>query len=134
MIGHLKTSVKKLVTCDVTMELPLGPDYVEAFDVVFTSFCLAAAAKSVAEYKQFLKNVASLLPSGGHLVMRDVKNKTAYTVDNRIFHYLSFSTSDVIDALCNAQFEVLEYKSDTFSMPQFDPPEFEVFVLLARKI
>ncbi|XP_041362457.1 phenylethanolamine N-methyltransferase-like [Gigantopelta aegis] len=132
-IGHLKTFVKKLVTCDVTKELPLGPDYVEAFDVVFTSFCLATAAKSIAEYKQFLKHVASLLPSGGHLVMRDTLNLTAYTVHNKKFHFLKLSMVDVKDALCNAQFEVLECKSENFSMPLCEPPELSVFVLLARK-
>ncbi|XP_041362559.1 indolethylamine N-methyltransferase-like [Gigantopelta aegis] len=133
-IGHLKRSVKKLVTCDVTKELPLGPDYVEAFDVVFTSFCFGSAAKSVAEYKQFPKNVSSLLPSGGYLIMRGALNQTAYTVDNKRFHHLKLSMSDVIDALCNAQFEVLEYKSENFTKPQCEPPEFPVFVLLARKV
>ncbi|XP_041362456.1 indolethylamine N-methyltransferase-like [Gigantopelta aegis] len=133
-IAHLKTSVKKLVNCDAKKELPLGPDYVEAFDVVFTSFCLGSAAKSVAEYKQFLKNVASLLPSGGHLVMCGALNQMAYIVDNKRFHHLKLSMSDVKDALCNAQFEILEYEFECITLPESEPPEYSVFVLLAIKV
>ncbi|XP_041363388.1 nicotinamide N-methyltransferase-like [Gigantopelta aegis] len=135
-ISHLKTSVKKLVTCDVTEKLPLGPDYAEALDVIFTSFCIGCAAKSIAEYIQLLKNISSLIKPGGHLLIRGELNASAYTVDNKMFHHLSLSTSDVKDSLCSAKFEVLEYKSENFpiAMPHCEAIEYGVFVLLARKI
>ncbi|XP_041347067.1 nicotinamide N-methyltransferase-like [Gigantopelta aegis] len=87
-ISHIKKSVNKVVTCDVSEEFPLGADFVEAFDVVLVSFCLCSVARSLTEYTRLLKNASSLLPSGGYLVMRDELFVKSYMVGDKTFHHI----------------------------------------------
>ena len=132
-IYHLKSSIKNLVTCDVVNEQPLGADFLESFDVVFSSFTFGCAAKNIADYAHILKNASTLLPSGGHLVIRGALRSKSYTVDSKVFHHLSYTESELKEALRRAHFEVLEYKSQRFKFSLCEADGYEVYVLLAKK-
>ncbi|XP_077985137.1 nicotinamide N-methyltransferase-like [Glandiceps talaboti] len=65
----IRETVKDVIYCDVHQPNPIGTGPVmEQFDCVTTSFCLESATSSKAEYLKCLKNVASLLKSGGTFV------------------------------------------------------------------
>ncbi|XP_070551928.1 nicotinamide N-methyltransferase-like [Ptychodera flava] len=64
----LRDKIKDVLFCDVHQAKPLGDVELAPFDCLTTCFCLEAACNSKDEYLKCLKNMATLLKSGGIFV------------------------------------------------------------------
>ncbi|XP_077985629.1 indolethylamine N-methyltransferase-like isoform X1 [Glandiceps talaboti] len=81
----IRETVKDVIYCDVHRPNPIGTGPVmEQYDCVITCFCLECAASSKEEYITCLKNVASLLKSGGTFV-QSVAPMRFYLVGDKRF-------------------------------------------------
>lgn len=99
----IRQKVECILACDAHLEAPLGQiDW--QYDVLVTSLCIEAAARTYDEWRQCIRKVMSLLKPGGRLIMTAVKDATAYSVGNQVFPVVRILEADIINALVDVGF------------------------------
>ncbi|XP_030077235.1 nicotinamide N-methyltransferase [Microcaecilia unicolor] len=130
----IRRTVSRVLKCDILKANPVDPVTLPQADCVVTSLCLEAACKDLEALRCALKNIASLLKTGGNLVMCGVLNCSFYLVGQKKFFSLAFDDVFLRKVLSEINFvikelEVLpvaETKKETCDHTAF-------FFLLARK-
>eukprot|EP00058_Branchiostoma_floridae_P014611 XP_002600099.1 hypothetical protein BRAFLDRAFT_79643 [Branchiostoma floridae] len=93
-------------------------DYVQPFDVVVSCLCVDSACKTRVEYCACLGNMASLVKSGGGLILVGTLNGgTMYTVGKEIFYNVPDIDEDFLrDSLEKAGFENVEIEPQSSNL------------------
>ncbi|XP_030076773.1 nicotinamide N-methyltransferase-like isoform X2 [Microcaecilia unicolor] len=81
----LRRTVTRILKCDVTKNNSLDPLVLPQADCLLTCLCLEGASKDPDSYCCALRNISSLLKSGGHLVMGGVLGNGMYMVGEKQF-------------------------------------------------
>ncbi|XP_078497495.1 nicotinamide N-methyltransferase-like [Lissotriton helveticus] len=66
---ELRRKITQIVTCDITAKEPLSPKVLPLVDCLFLVHCLESVCPNKEEYRSALKNLSTLLKSGGNLLM-----------------------------------------------------------------
>ncbi|XP_035664686.1 nicotinamide N-methyltransferase-like [Branchiostoma floridae] len=115
---QLRSAIKDVVPCDVFNPNPLHPGMFQPFDAIISAYCLESACydKGRSAYTQAVRNISTLLKSGGHLVLQTYIGVT-YWIDkegNKTPDSLCLDTDFVLKTLSEAGFtelETSEYKT-----------------------
>ncbi|XP_078578133.1 nicotinamide N-methyltransferase-like [Branchiostoma floridae x Branchiostoma japonicum] len=67
---QLRQAIKAVIPCDIHKPNPIEPLQMEPFDVVITLYCLEAACSDRESYTKAVRNVSTLLKSGGTLILQ----------------------------------------------------------------
>ena len=81
---------------------PLYPETMDPVDAVSTCLCIDAACDDLTHYRQTMKNLSSLVKSGGHFVLVGVLNETYYNVGEEKFNCLPLTADDIKSAMTDA--------------------------------
>ncbi|CAH1265135.1 NNMT [Branchiostoma lanceolatum] len=116
--SRLRSAVKAVLPCDVTQPNPLEQQSLEPFDVVVSSLCVDSACKTKEEYCACLGNVASLVKSGGGLILvGTLKGGNMYTVGTEIFYNVPAIDVDFLrDSLAKSGFGDIEIKQHSSNL------------------
>ncbi|CAH1265134.1 INMT [Branchiostoma lanceolatum] len=113
--SRLRSAVKAVLPCDVFQPNPLAPLSLEPFDVVVSSLCLDSACKTREEYCACLGNMASLVKSGGGLILIGTLDCTIYTVGKELFYNVTVEDDFLRDSLTKfglANIEIKKFASN----------------------
>ncbi|KAJ1175367.1 hypothetical protein NDU88_000655 [Pleurodeles waltl] len=132
----LRKKVSRVLKCDVTQNRPLDPIVLPAADCLITSLCLETACKDYEAYCAAMKNITSLLRSGGHLVIVGVLGDTFYTVGDQTFSCLELDEESVRKAVVGAGCTIT--RMEIFAIPEDEhqsalTDSYANFFLLASK-
>ncbi|CAH1265137.1 NNMT [Branchiostoma lanceolatum] len=108
--SRMRSAVKAVLPCNVTQPNPLAPHSVEPFDVVVSSLCVDSACRTREEYCACLGNMASLVKSGGGLILMGTLNGTFYAVGREMFYNVSVDEDFLRDSLAKFGFANIEIK------------------------
>ncbi len=100
----IRQRVKCVLPCDATQATPIA-GMEQTYDVLVSNLCLEAVAKDLEQWRQYLRNVTSLLKPGGRLIMAAVRGGRAYSVGKVVFHVLPIYEEDFMSALPDAGFD-----------------------------
>ncbi|XP_078538460.1 nicotinamide N-methyltransferase-like [Lissotriton helveticus] len=114
----LRKRVTRVLKCDVTQKYPLDPIVLPPADCLITSLCLETACKDYEAYCTAMKNITSLLRTGGHLVIVGVLGDTFYTVGGQTFFCLELDEDSVKKAVIGAGCTITKLK--IFTTPEND--------------
>ncbi|XP_078540095.1 nicotinamide N-methyltransferase-like [Lissotriton helveticus] len=106
----IRATVKQVVKCDVTKNDPLNPVVLPPADCLVTSLCLEAACTDLNSYTQALRNITTLLKTGGHLVMIGVSGSTGYNVGTKLFPDLNLDEEFVKNTITGNGYAIKEMK------------------------
>ncbi|KAJ7997490.1 hypothetical protein DPEC_G00229570 [Dallia pectoralis] len=105
----LRQKVKLVLKCDVCLENPFHPIEVPPADCVISSLCLEAACKDRESYRLSLSSMASLLKSGGVLVLIGDLEENYYTVGKQRFACVNLSQEFITSTLSELGLTVEEF-------------------------
>ena len=101
-VEKIRRVVKTVVHCDLSQDPPIEKGYDVQYDLIYTTFCLCAAAKSLREYRVGIAKLAKLLKPGGMLMMYESEHKkchhTFYYIKNTEFPYIAVTSDFVREA------------------------------------
>ena len=116
--SRLRSSIQEIIKCDATKSNPTSNASASAsYDCITSALCLETCSKSIPEYKQTIKHVASVLKPGGIFVLIGVLGQTFYKVKEVEFFTLKLSGADIISGFEEAGFEGVELDKRSFSDP-----------------
>ncbi|XP_067326714.1 nicotinamide N-methyltransferase-like [Anolis sagrei] len=130
----LRRTIKQVLPCDVTLANPLDPLVLQPVDCVISTFCLESACDDLPAYCSAVKNVASLVKPGGHLIFAAVMEETYYMVGSHKFGCLYLTPEMVRDAVKGASFEVLWSQGLGMTCPPSMCDAKGMFFLVAKKL
>ncbi|XP_029429189.1 indolethylamine N-methyltransferase-like [Rhinatrema bivittatum] len=104
----IRGAVKRVLKCDIMKTNPLDPLTLPQADCVVSSLCLEAACKDLDALRSALRNIASLLKIGGHLVLCGVLNCNFYLVGQKKFFSLAFNEVFLTKVLSEINFVIKE--------------------------
>ncbi|MEE6484721.1 hypothetical protein FKM82_013988 [Ascaphus truei] len=128
-----RRAVKRVVKCDLTKDNPLEPVVLSQVDCLLCIFVLQVISKDHQAFCSNLKKLASMLKTGGHMLLFGTYNNSGYMIGEHKFFSLSYDEEFIREAVCDAGFiiENLEAlptkKTSTFT--DYD----HVMFLIARK-
>ena len=99
--------IKRTLECDFHKTNPLFPENKGQFEAVTTSFAFISGSKDIYDYMQAMKNVASLVKTGGHFVYATLLDSPFYLVGEEKFSTLSETKTEVVRAIEDSKIEVL---------------------------
>ncbi|XP_013381946.1 nicotinamide N-methyltransferase-like [Lingula anatina] len=106
---EFRDKTKAVYFCDVNNANPLSPVDTAPFDTITTSYCLETACQNEGEYRQAMKNVASLLKPRGYFIMLAGLKETYYLVGGNNWRTLPLQEEQYRDALQKADLEVVSW-------------------------
>ena len=72
----LRKAIKAVVPCDITKDPPIAKGYEGPYDVVLSMLCIENGCLTKQEYKAAMKRIATLLKTGGNLLLHStVRNR-----------------------------------------------------------
>ncbi|XP_060051780.1 indolethylamine N-methyltransferase [Erinaceus europaeus] len=98
----LRAVVRRVLKCDANLANPLAPAVLPPADCVLTLLAMEAACCSLDAYRTGLRNLASLLKPGGHLVTAVTLGLSSYMVGKREFSCLALGKEEVQQAVLDA--------------------------------
>ena len=105
-VETIRRVVKAVVHCDLSQDPPIESGYDDQYDLIYSSFCLCAAAKSHEEYRQGINKLAKLLKPGGVLMMFESEHKECqqsfYYIKSSKFPYVAVTSEFVVGAFRDA--------------------------------
>ncbi|XP_029429478.1 nicotinamide N-methyltransferase-like [Rhinatrema bivittatum] len=104
----LRKTVKQVVRCDVTRSRPLGQSILPLADCLLSTGCLEYACKDRDTFQRVLKNISSLLKTGGYLILCSVLGGTFYMIGSRKFSSLPLEEGFVRKAVAEAGYVIEE--------------------------
>jgi hypothetical protein len=96
----IRQKMTQFLVGDAAQAQPLGDAATARYDVVSLFFCLEAAATTIEQWREMVKNVFSLLKPSGLLVwVMTAKQSKAYYVGDELFNIVPLKQSDIEAAL-----------------------------------
>ncbi|CAN7945912.1 unnamed protein product, partial [Ixodes hexagonus] len=126
-----RSSVRKVVPCDVLEPGVLPEEHKETFDVVLSCNCLESATADHESFRGVVDNVATLVKPGGLLVLAGIGGVDSYNVGTAEFPMAKVTEDVVKQALTDAGFEMKSYRSK--DIDDIRVPKPFTFILAARK-
>ena len=131
--AELRKKITHILPCDIALEDPVKwpstwTSQLGSFDVVITSSCLEAAAKSEIEYRDAIAKLKKYLKPGGFLVMYSFIGQTFYYVGKEKFYFLFVSENQIQEILCQGGFGDVDMRSIPKEPNEFCDAEKEYFV------
>ncbi|KAM4014706.1 indolethylamine N-methyltransferase-like [Anomaloglossus baeobatrachus] len=133
----LKDTVTKTLKCDVRNTNPLEPLVLPQADCVMSLGCLECACSDLDTYRKVLKNVSSLLKTGGHLIITEILNCSSYVSGGKRLSCVVLTEDFMRSAITEAGYEIVDleviyrkYDKDQYELCDHDSSLF----VLARKI
>ena len=120
---EVRRLVKAVVHCDLTQDPPIERGYDQQYDVVMSSLCIDAVARTREEYAQGMNKLSKLVKPGGTLLIlgAEVRGEDGfYVVGEEKFRGFGVASDFAAKAITNAGFCVLTLERLT------DLPEKEV--------
>ncbi|XP_069062018.1 nicotinamide N-methyltransferase-like [Pleurodeles waltl] len=105
----IQQKVKHVFECDIDRSDPLSPNVLPKADCLLLVHSLEFLCEDKKTFCDALKNLSSLLKSGGHVIMATVLEATFYMVGDVKFPYLCFNEGFLGDAFTNAGFVIEEH-------------------------
>uniref|UniRef100_F7C1T9 Indolethylamine N-methyltransferase n=1 Tax=Equus caballus TaxID=9796 RepID=F7C1T9_HORSE len=102
----LRAVVKRVLKCDANLGNPLAPVVLPPADCVLTLLAMECACCSLDAYRAALRNLASLLKPGGHLVTVVTLRLKSYMVGKRQFSCVPLEKEEVEQAVLDAGFDI----------------------------
>lgn len=99
---RLRSNVKEVLLCDANRTDPLTPSYRGTFDAIISIYVLEISSQTRDEYKQRIKNVMTLLKSGGKLIMTVIEGETFWDVGGKKYYHVAVEEELVLEALTEA--------------------------------
>ncbi|CAN7996403.1 unnamed protein product [Ixodes pacificus] len=128
-----RSSIRKVVPCDVLEPGVLPEEHRETFDVVVSGGTLESAAVDDESYRIVVKNVGALVKPGGLLVLSGFGGlKNTYRLGTADFPLPNFTEDVIKQALKDAGFQVKVDRTKR-SAAEFGTPEAFTFVFAAHK-
>lgn len=93
-----RQQISRVLPCDALSATPLGTG-AQQYDLVVSSMCLEAAASDTEEWRQCVRNLATLIKPGGALLLIAVKRARSYSVGDAVFGVVPISETDLHTAL-----------------------------------
>ncbi len=102
---------------------------------MLSSLCLEVASGSLEEYERFMGKLASLLATGGHLILVGVLAENYYISGGKSFYCLKISGEQVKEAMKKQGLEIVRWLEQQHpGREQFEYSDCEAcFVALAHK-
>ncbi|XP_042144333.1 indolethylamine N-methyltransferase-like [Ixodes scapularis] len=131
IMERTRSSIRKVVPCNVLEPGVLPEEHGEAFDVVLSCNCLESATVDHQSFRRAVLNVGSLVKPGGLLVLGGMGGLDSYFMGNADF-IMANVTSDVVkEAVTDAGFEINEYL--TMDIDLRGKNDAFMFILAAQK-
>ncbi|CAN7949709.1 unnamed protein product, partial [Ixodes pacificus] len=128
-----RSSIRKVVPCDVLESGVLPEEHRETFDVVVSGGTLESAAVDDESYRIVVKNVGALVKPGGLLVLSGFGGlKNTYRLGTADIPLPNFTEDVIKQALKDAGFQVKVDRTKR-SAAEFGTPEAFTFVFAAHK-
>ncbi|XP_078496380.1 nicotinamide N-methyltransferase-like [Lissotriton helveticus] len=127
----LKRKVKRVLKHDVTSSNPLSPVILPQADCLLLAHCLEHFVTDKKSFCEALKNISSLLKTGGHLIMSAMLEATFYMCGDFKFPIFYMNEDFLKDALIEAGYDIQEeyiYLRKTESL--YDVTDYKYFVVL----
>ncbi|KAM7311612.1 indolethylamine N-methyltransferase-like [Ixodes scapularis] len=132
ILERARSSVRKVVPCDVLEPGVLPKEHRETFDVVLSCNCLEAAAENHESFRRAVRNVGTLVKPGGLLVLGGIGGSKGYSVGTAAFPHANVTDNVVKQAVTDAGFQVKVLSAKNVEVDTERPEAFP-FVLAARK-
>ncbi|XP_075413675.1 indolethylamine N-methyltransferase isoform X2 [Tenrec ecaudatus] len=129
----LRTAVKRVIKCDVNLDTPLVPVWLPPADCVLTLMAMECACCSLDAYRAALRNLASLLKPGGHLVTMATLGLSFYMVGKCEFSYLTLEKEELQQAVLDAGFDIQELLQAPKMYSKNLAPNTGICFIVARK-
>ncbi|CAN7992451.1 unnamed protein product [Ixodes pacificus] len=127
-----RSSIRKVISCDVLEPGVLPEEHRETFDVVLSCNCLESATTDHECFQSAVCNVGTLAKPGGLLVLVGVGGPKSYPVGTADFNQ-AYVTEDVIKrAVTDAGFQMGVYRTKNIQADS-EIPDMFTFVLAARR-
>ncbi|XP_053545705.1 nicotinamide N-methyltransferase-like [Bombina bombina] len=112
----LKTSIKRILKCDLTKENLTDPVTLPKVDCIFLGWLLESICKDRDDFFRSLKKISMWLKPGGHLILLVVLNASFVTIGEHRFHLLNLDEEFIRKALRDTGYvietiEMVERKS-----------------------
>ncbi|MEE6522485.1 hypothetical protein FKM82_021046 [Ascaphus truei] len=99
-----RRAVKRVVKCDLSKDNPLEPVVLPQMDCLLSIAVLQVVSKNHQAYRSNLKKLASMLKTGGHMLLMGSYNQSCYMVGEHKFFSLSYDEEFIREAVCDAGF------------------------------
>ncbi|KAM7306027.1 indolethylamine N-methyltransferase [Ixodes scapularis] len=127
-----RSSIRKVIPCDVLEPGVLPEEHRETFDVVLSCNCLESATTDHECFQSAVCNVGTLAKPGGLLVLMGVGGPKSYPAGTADFNQ-AYVTEDVIKrAVTDAGFQMGLYRTKNIQVDS-EIPDMFTFVLAARQ-
>ncbi|KAM7308963.1 indolethylamine N-methyltransferase-like [Ixodes scapularis] len=131
IMERTRSSIRKVVPCNVLEPGVLPEEHRETFDVVLSCNCLESATADHESFRSVVNNVGSLVKPGGLFLLGGLGGLKSYFMGNANF-IMANVTEDVIkEAVTDAGFELKIYRSQNTQLAG-NAGAF-AFILAARK-
>ncbi len=95
-----RSKITKLLSdTDVNDADPLGEEGAGRYTTIISAYCADAVTTDKDVWRQYMRNIASMLAPGGHLLVSALGNTKEYRVNGKIFPCVNLSKQDMEDAL-----------------------------------
>ncbi|KAG0428456.1 hypothetical protein HPB47_024567 [Ixodes persulcatus] len=110
ILERTRSTIRKVIPCDVLEPGVLPLEHRETFDVVFSSGCLDAAAADHESFRRVICNVAPLVKPGGLLVINGAGGIKNYPVGTVKFAYSNLTENVLKESVNDAGFKIETYR------------------------
>ena len=97
----MRKVVTRLMHCDAQRNPPIELENIQ-YDLVTAHHCTDVAATNVSEWQQVIKNVTTILRSGGWLMLSVTTGARTYEVGDVIFECVNLTKDNILDGLLTA--------------------------------
>lgn len=131
ILERTRSSIRKVVHCDVLKPGVLPQEHEEVFDVVLSCNCIESAIEDHESFRCAVCNVGSLVKPGGLLVLVGLGGLGKFTIGDHEMPMANLTDDVVKGAVADAGFKLNVYRAE--NMGAIGQPEVFAFVLAAHK-
>ncbi len=92
--------VRNLIpNADVKKGAPLGEAGVGRYQTIISAYCADAVTADKEEWREYMRNIASMLAPGGHFIVSALGNTDSYIVNGKVFPCANITKKDMEEAL-----------------------------------
>ncbi len=103
--------------CDAALENPLIDKEV-SYPLILSIFCADSATSSKETWRQYMRNILSLIAPKGKILVAALRNCTFYHVGNRVFPSANINEIDFADFLIGEGFPTNDFKIEVCNVPE----------------
>ncbi len=129
----MRNKVTRLMVCDAVAKEPLGKCVDQPYDLVVAQASTDAAAKTVSEWQNVIKNIANtLIKPGGWLLISVITGTKGYIVGDTCFEVPPLTDANIYDGFIKAGFSPNTFQLETMNTPG-DREYFGISTAVAQK-